>query len=86
MDMDLTGEDEGGMNWGIRTDIYTLPCVNQTASGSLLPKHRELGLGLCGGLAGWVRVGSRKAHQGGDTYIHTRMPEGLHSAEANTVL
>ena len=30
---DLRG---GGMNWEIRTDMYTLPCVKQTASGELL--------------------------------------------------
>ena len=27
---------EGGMNWEIRSDIDTLPCVKQIASGNLL--------------------------------------------------
>ena len=26
---------EGGMNWESSTDIYTLPCVKQIASGKL---------------------------------------------------
>ena len=30
------GEREGGMNWEIRIDIYTLPCVKQVASGNLV--------------------------------------------------
>ena len=30
------GEGEGGMNWEIGIDIYTLPCVKQIASGNLL--------------------------------------------------
>ena len=25
--VDTGGEGEGGMNWEIRTDIYTLPCL-----------------------------------------------------------
>ena len=33
--MDTEGEGEGGMNWEIRIDIYTLPCVKQIASGNL---------------------------------------------------
>ena len=33
----VTGrEGEGGMNWGIRIDIHTLPCLKQRASGKLL--------------------------------------------------
>ena len=28
---------------------------------------------LCGGLAGWVGVGSRKAQEGADIYIHTHI-------------
>ena len=34
--VDTGGEGEGGTNWEIRTDIYTLPSVKQTASGNLL--------------------------------------------------
>ena len=30
------GEGEGGMNWEISIDIYTLPCVKQKAGGILL--------------------------------------------------
>ena len=34
--MDAVGEGEGGMNWEIRFDINTLPCVKQIASENLL--------------------------------------------------
>ena len=34
--MDTEGEGEGGMNWEIRFNINTLPCVKQIASGNLL--------------------------------------------------
>ena len=30
---ELQGAGEGGMNWGLSTDIYTPPCVKQIASG-----------------------------------------------------
>ena len=30
------GEGEGGVNWEGGTDMYTLPCVKQPASGKLL--------------------------------------------------
>ena len=33
--MDIAGEGEDGMNWKIRFDINTLPCVKQIASGNL---------------------------------------------------
>ena len=29
------GEVEGGMNWGIKIDVHTLPCVKQIASVKL---------------------------------------------------
>ena len=29
-------EGEGGMNWEVRIDIYTLPCVKSIVSGNLL--------------------------------------------------
>ena len=32
----VTQRGEGGMNWEIRVDIYTLPSVKQLASGNLL--------------------------------------------------
>ena len=34
--MDTVGEVEGGMNWEIRFDINTLPCVKEMAKGRLL--------------------------------------------------
>ena len=34
--VDTAGEGESGTNWEIRTDIYTLPRVKQTASGKVL--------------------------------------------------
>ena len=30
---DTGGEQEGGMHWESRTDIYTLPCAKQISSG-----------------------------------------------------
>ena len=36
MQMQTQGEGEGGMNWKIRIDVYTLPCVKEIASGKLL--------------------------------------------------
>ena len=30
--VDTVGEGEGEVNWESNTDIYTLPCVKQTAS------------------------------------------------------
>ena len=34
--VDTEGEGKSGMNWEIRIDIYTLPCVKEIASGNLL--------------------------------------------------
>ena len=34
--MDTVGEGEGGLNWEIRFDINTLPCVKEIASGNVL--------------------------------------------------
>ena len=39
--VDTTGEGEGGMNWEMRIDIYTLPCVKQIVSGKLLSSTRS---------------------------------------------
>ena len=33
--VDTVGKGEGGTNWESRIDIYTLPCVKQTASEKL---------------------------------------------------
>jgi len=71
MDMDLTGEDEGGMNWDIRTDIYTLPCVNQTASGSLLCSTGSSAWGSAvAWRAGWGWAAGRLTREGIHTYTH----------------
>ena len=34
--VDTGGDREGGMNWGIGTDIYTLPYIKYIASGKSL--------------------------------------------------
>ena len=34
--VDMLGEGEWGINWEIRLDIYTLPCVKRIASGKPL--------------------------------------------------
>ena len=34
--VDTVGEGEGGMNWEIRIDLYTLPCVKLIPSGNML--------------------------------------------------
>ena len=66
----VTGrEGEGGMNWGIRIDIHTLPCLKQRASGKLL-SHKEHSLVLCDDLEGWEGAGGREAQQGGWKYIY----------------
>ena len=39
--MQKLGEGEGEMNWEIRIDVYTLPCVKQIASGNLLYSLRS---------------------------------------------
>ena len=39
----ITGQEgDGGMNWEVRIDIYTLPCIKQTASGKLLSSAGSL--------------------------------------------
>ena len=44
--VDTVGEGEGGMNWEMRFDIRTLPCVKQIASGNFL-YSTELSSVLC---------------------------------------
>ena len=34
--MATEGEGEGGVNWESGTNVYTLPCVKEPASGKLL--------------------------------------------------
>ena len=45
-------EGEGGINWEIRSDRYTIPCVKQIASGNQLDST-ELSSMLCDDLVGW---------------------------------
>ena len=54
------------MNQEIRTDIYTLPCVKQIASGNLL-HNRELSLVLCDDLEG---CDAGEVQEGGDICIY----------------
>ena len=54
------GRREGGLNWEIRFDINTLPCVKYIASGKLLisAQLKELSSVLCDDLDGCnVQVG-----------------------------
>ena len=44
--MDRVGEGESRTNWGIRTDVYTLPCVKWMARNKSV-QHRELSSVLC---------------------------------------
>ena len=39
--VDATEEGEGGMNWEMRIDVYTLPCIKQIVSGKLLCSTRS---------------------------------------------
>ena len=40
--MDTGREGQGGMNWEIRIDIYTLSCVKQIVSGQPLSNTGRL--------------------------------------------
>ena len=40
--VDTTGEGEGGMNWEMRIDIYTLPCVKQIVRSCCLAQGAQL--------------------------------------------
>ena len=42
------------MNWESKTDMYTLPCVKQIASGKLPYSTRECNSVLCDDLEGWM--------------------------------
>ena len=37
------GEGEGGTNWEVRTDIYTLSCVRQLVGNCCIAKGAQLG-------------------------------------------
>ena len=49
--MDIEGKGERGMNWVIRTDIYTLPGF----PGGSLVKNLPANAGSAGSIPGWVR-------------------------------
>ena len=79
------------MNWEIRTDIYTLPCVKQMASGKL--PYRELSLVVWGGLGlgdlegEGVCVWGRSKRETVYIYTHTHIADSLHcTAETYTTL
>ena len=58
--VDTVGEGEGGMNRTSLIDIYTPPCVKQTAGGSLL--YRTRNSAPCSVMTyrvGWEEVGGR---------------------------
>ena len=55
-------------NWESSVDIYTLPCVKQTASGKR-PYSTELSLALCDDLEGWQVGGSSRGR--GHVYTHS---------------
>ena len=55
------------MNWEIRTDTDTHPCVEQTASGTL---HGELSSGLCDDWEERDGRGVREAPEGRDICMH----------------
>ena len=74
--VDTVREGEGGMNWEIRIDIYTLPCVKEIASGNLLYSTGSSALWR----PRWVGWGGgREVQEGGDICIHC-------TAETNTTL
>ena len=58
------GQGDGGMNWEIKTDIYTLPCVKQIASWNLLySTGSSAAVGVC--------VGRRSEKEG--IYVYTQL-------------
>ena len=63
------GEREGGMNWKIRIDINTLPCVGLIASGNLLYSTGSSAQ-CCVDPDGWDGgVGGRSTREGIYVYI-----------------
>ena len=79
--MDTGWEREGGISCEIRTDIYKLPCVKQTASGKLV--YRGFSLVLCDDLEGWDGAG-REVREGGGICIHRA--DSRCTAETKTTL
>ena len=56
--VDTVGGGDGGINWASSIETYTLPYMNQRASGTWLLWHRELNLVLSDNPKGW-EVGGR---------------------------
>ena len=79
------GEGEGGMNWEVRFDINTLPCVKLIATGNLRYSPGSSAR-CCDDRDGWDEgVGGREIQEGGDICIRTA--DSLHcTAETNTIL
>ena len=67
--VDTEGEGGGRMNWEIRIDVYTLPCVKLIASGKLL--HSTGRSARCSVMTRWVGwgVGERSKREGIYVYI-----------------
>ena len=65
---DMGWGGEGGTNWEVSTDMRTLPCVKQTASGEPLYSTRSSAQCSVMAWCGWW-VG-REAEEGGDICIH----------------
>ena len=61
--VDTEGEGESGLNWESSTDIYTLPCIKQIASGKLV---YSIGSSmLCDDLDAWDGGGGTEVQKGG---------------------
>ena len=62
------GEGEGGMIWENSIETYTLLCVKQISSASLMYEAGHPKLVLCDNLEGWGgEGGGRGVQEGGDT-------------------
>ena len=83
--VDTVRKGECGMNLESSTDICTLPCVKQMASGKLPHRHRELSSAPCDDLRDEAGVGGRKAQEGGYVCILTA-DSYCCTAETNTTL
>ena len=68
--MDIEGEGEGGTNWEIRIDIYTLPCVKQSYREHAI-KHRKRRSVLCDNLDGCDGGGGWEGGPRGRGYMYT---------------
>ena len=85
--VDTGWEGEGGTNWEITMDIYTLPCVKIDSQWEHAIKHRELSSVLYDDLVGWDGgwEEGREVQERRDICIH--IADSLHcTAETNTTL